>query len=106
MLTGSTSDGAQRRRGASGVSDGLGLNVHFIGRDRTYSRPKAFNACESFVVVSRDLRGRKDSIVDGRMAVRNKNNRISERHRAPSGRVYAAFALKAADDEAGDAPGL
>ena len=87
-------------------SDGLGLNVHFVGKYGPYSRPKAFNACERLVVVSGDLGGRKDPIIAGRMAIRNKNNRISERHSAPSGRIDAEFALKAADDEAGDAPGL
>ena len=88
------------------LSDGLGLNVHFIGKYGSHSRPKAFNACERLVVVSGYLGGRKDPIVDGRMAIRNKNNRISERHSAPSGCIDAEFALKAADDEARDAAGL
>jgi hypothetical protein len=84
--------------GTSALSDRLGLNVQFISRYCPYSRPKAFNACERFIVVSGDLGGRKDPVVDGRMAIRNEKNRISEGHSAPSGRVDAEFALKAADD--------
>ena len=57
-------------------------------------------------MVGGDLGGRKDPIVDGRMAIRNKYNRIAERHSAPSGCIDAEFALQAADDEAGDASGL
>jgi len=57
-------------------------------------------------MVGRDLGGRKDPVVDGRMAIRNKDNWIAERHSAPSGCIDAEFAVKAADDETGDASGL
>jgi hypothetical protein len=85
--------------------DGLGFNAHFIGRYCPHPWPEAFDARERLVVVGGDLRGRKDAVVDGRMAIRNKNNRVAKRHGAPSGRVDAEIALKATDDEAGDAPG-
>src|SRR5580692_933681 len=56
--------------------------------------------------MGRYLGSRQDSIVDCRMPVRYKYYGIAECHGTTSSRVNAELALKAADEQVGDAPRL
>ena len=54
--------------------------------------------------MSRYLRSRQDSVVNGGMPVRHQHDGVAERHGATSSCINAELALKAANDQLGDTP--